>query len=132
MPSRLYEKLIKGLQRKQACIIFQLRSEHATLAKHLYTIGKLGSPTCHKCDRHQETVHHFLMQCAGYRREREEMMRSLGREGRSAGGIVKLLSSKTGMKALFRYINRTGRWRRTLGRFRETIDDGRNAKEVNR
>ncbi|KAF9035864.1 hypothetical protein BJ165DRAFT_1330957, partial [Panaeolus papilionaceus] len=109
-------KLIKGLQRKQACIVFQLRTGHAPLGKHLYTIGKTASPTCIKCNRHQETVYHFLMQCPAYHKERKEMLNNLGRRAWGEGGLVTILSTRSGLKALFRYLNRTGRWRRTLGR----------------
>ncbi|PPR08171.1 hypothetical protein CVT24_012137 [Panaeolus cyanescens] len=46
MPSRRYERLVKMLQRKQASMIFQLRTGHAPLAKHLHNMGKTDSPTC--------------------------------------------------------------------------------------
>ncbi|KAJ7175678.1 hypothetical protein C8R46DRAFT_830214, partial [Mycena filopes] len=63
MPSAKFRKLTSSLPRKHATLLFQLRSHHAPLAKHLFRLKKAPSPTCPCCGLHDETVDHFLHFC---------------------------------------------------------------------
>ncbi|KAJ6483777.1 hypothetical protein C8R47DRAFT_925726, partial [Mycena vitilis] len=63
MPSTKFRKLTKSLPRKHASLLFQLRSRHAPLARHLHRLTKAPSPNCPCCGLHDETVDHFLHFC---------------------------------------------------------------------
>ncbi|PPR06479.1 hypothetical protein CVT24_002565, partial [Panaeolus cyanescens] len=63
LPSKTFSKLTNHMQRKQASILFQLRTGHVQLKKYLHMIGKADSPVCEGCGRRNETVYHFLMEC---------------------------------------------------------------------
>ncbi|KAI0055114.1 hypothetical protein BV25DRAFT_1764572, partial [Artomyces pyxidatus] len=64
-PSPRFQKAIAGAQlpRRQASLLIQLRTGHVPLRRHLFTIGKVDSPTCPACGEHPESVFHFLMAC---------------------------------------------------------------------
>ncbi|KAJ7704558.1 hypothetical protein B0H17DRAFT_1224699, partial [Mycena rosella] len=63
LPSNKFRKLTAPLLRKHSAVLFQLRSQHAPLAKHLHRLNKLPSPTCPCCGVADETVDHFLHFC---------------------------------------------------------------------
>ncbi|KAF9044482.1 hypothetical protein BJ165DRAFT_1347686 [Panaeolus papilionaceus] len=97
-----YEVLVKGLRRKQASILFQLRIGHAPLAKHLFTIGKSQTTICNKCRERIETVYHFLMECRGYELQQKQSFTFLGRNKKT---MTKLLSDKNLLLKLFQYLD---------------------------
>ena len=49
----------------------QLVTNQHPLREHLYTTGRHNSPTCPVCGSADETVEHFLFECAGYETQRE-------------------------------------------------------------
>ncbi|KAJ7769948.1 hypothetical protein B0H16DRAFT_1277191, partial [Mycena metata] len=49
LPSSHFRKLTSSLPRKHSSLLFQLRSRHAPLAKHLHRLNKAPSPTCACC-----------------------------------------------------------------------------------
>ncbi|OBZ69518.1 hypothetical protein A0H81_10498 [Grifola frondosa] len=113
LPSRKYEKLIGKMPRRQANILFQLRTEHVPLQKHLHRIRRAESPICPACHAAPETVHHFLLTCPAHAHHRwTHLDRALGRTGRS---LSCLLNTSTAMKPLFSFINATGRLSETFG-----------------
>jgi hypothetical protein len=112
MPSKEYLKLVENLPRKKASLLFQLRVGQVPLRAHLYRITRAEAPNCEKCHGAIESVHHFLMVCPAYARERRVMAREGGRETRTMG---KLLSSEKLLPHLFRYVASTGRFAKTLG-----------------
>lgn len=107
-----YRKLIDGLPRKQAACLAQLRTNHVPLNKHLHRIKCHDTPDCPNCVGEAESVYHFLLRCPAYERPRRELLATLGRDARS---LSFLLTDKTAMRPLFRYIARTGRLASTFG-----------------
>ncbi|OJA15865.1 hypothetical protein AZE42_09984 [Rhizopogon vesiculosus] len=67
-----------GLPRRHSPLLFQLRTGHAPLNKHLYRITKVPSPTCQHCNLREETVHHFLIACPSYARQRHKLQEEIG------------------------------------------------------
>ncbi|PPQ81181.1 hypothetical protein CVT24_009472 [Panaeolus cyanescens] len=114
LPSRNFGKLTNKMQRKQASIIFQLRTGHAQLKKHLHRIGKADSPTCESCGKKDETVYHFLMECKSHEVARRRHFAYLGR---NSATMHRLLSDKRVTVKLFRYLNDTKRFTHNLGTF---------------
>ena len=73
-PSKKYLCLIAGLDRRQASLLFQLRSGHIGLNQHLFRIRKSDTPVCPNCQGITvESVKHFLINCPFYRRERHAL-----------------------------------------------------------
>ncbi|OAX36479.1 hypothetical protein K503DRAFT_695075, partial [Rhizopogon vinicolor AM-OR11-026] len=89
-----------------------LRTGHAQLNRHLLRIGKMGSPHCPHCQRIEETVHHFLLSCPIYQRERHILINALSRK---ASSISYLLTDPNATPHLVRYINASGRLKTTFG-----------------
>jgi hypothetical protein len=101
-----------SLPRKQASLLIQLRTGHAPLNKHLFNIKSTDSPICPVCEDAHETVHHFLLSCPAYERHRRHLFYTLNRGSRS---LATLLSHPKATKHLFKFINKTGRFKSTLG-----------------
>lgn len=112
IPSGRYRKLIARLPRRHAAILYQLRSGHVPLNKHLFRIGKVESPACHKCGHAQESVIHFLLQCPAYDEPRNMLTQKLGYHARS---LTQLLSTERALPHLFRFLTATGRFTATFG-----------------
>ncbi|KAJ8595545.1 hypothetical protein M405DRAFT_727800, partial [Rhizopogon salebrosus TDB-379] len=56
---------------------------HAPLNKYLHRIGKAESSQCPHYHQVDETVHHYLITCPFYRRERHILAGTLGRKATS-------------------------------------------------
>ena len=65
-----------------------LRTRHVLLNKHLACIGKVASPASLMCDRHDNTVHHFLFRCRAYNEHRKMLELSLERHGKSSKTLL--------------------------------------------
>ena len=94
----------------------QLRTGHVPLAAYLACISRTLSTTCPTCGDGPETVYHFLRECETYSLHRAVHLGALGRAGTS---IKYLLTSDKAARPLFKYINATGRFRRTFGVFKD-------------
>ncbi|KAG2743247.1 hypothetical protein P692DRAFT_20671378, partial [Suillus brevipes Sb2] len=70
------------------------------------------SPSCPHCPNTDETVHHYLLACPHYRKERHLLTAALGRD---ASSIQFLLSAPEATPHLVTYINATGRMKAVLG-----------------
>ena len=68
-PSKHYSLLIAELPRHHSSLLFQLRTGHIPLNKHLHCITKVPTPICQQCHQREETVHHFLLVCPSYARQ---------------------------------------------------------------
>lgn len=112
LPAKHFTNLIAKLPRKHASILFQLRSGHAPLRRHLHQLGKVQSPVCPACHSAHETVFHFLIKCPAHRNHRADLFQEVGLKGRN---IVYLLSSKEAVRPLFRFIHETGRLASVFG-----------------
>jgi hypothetical protein len=112
LPSKNFMKLVEGLPRKKASLLFQLRVGHVPLRAHLFRIKRADSPTCAECKRADETAHHYLMTCTAYADARRAMA---AEGGRNTLNIAKLLSTEKLLPHLFTYVARTGRFKETLG-----------------
>jgi len=112
MPSPKYTHLIKPLRQKHASILYQLRTGHIPLAKHLHHIAKADTPRCPCCGQEEETIHHFLFRCSAHREARQAMTRAAGID---AMDLNKLLSEKTLIPHLLKFISATGRLHTVFG-----------------
>lgn len=113
IPSRKFLRLISGLNRRQATIMTQLRTDHFPLNKYLFRIKRSDTPACPHCRGIVvETIHHFLFNCPHYRRERHILQTKLKRK---AGSLSYLLSNAHATIPLLAYIHATGRLKTTFG-----------------
>ena len=101
-----FQKLIKPLNRNETTLIDRLRSNHLPLNVFLHRIQRGESPTCSKCNNADETIRHYLFECAAYRQIRRETLDGLGRNSRDTRF---LLSTKKGVEAVLRYLKATKR-----------------------
>ena len=105
-PSKKYLRLIKGLDHRQASLLFQLRSGHIGLNHHLFHIRKSETPSCPLCQGITvETVKHFLLECPHYACERHELHRKLCC---NAGSLSFLLNSPAAVLPLLKFVHSTG------------------------
>ncbi|KAG2063387.1 hypothetical protein BDR04DRAFT_936807, partial [Suillus decipiens] len=92
--------------------IFQLRTGHIALNKHLHRIRKTPSAKCEKCNAHEETVHHFLLVCQSFIRQRNKLREEVGPRNCN---LRYLLNEDKGMRATLKYIARTKRMEQSFG-----------------
>ncbi|CAK5265676.1 unnamed protein product [Mycena citricolor] len=104
--------LVSESPRKLVSVLFQLRSGHSILARHLYKIGRAASPICPCCNRDDETVAHYLLRCPAHHNARRELHRCVGRNARS---IKALLSDPNTVPHLLRFVLRTRRFQTVFG-----------------
>ena len=121
-PSKKFLSLTSHLPKSKAGVVFQLRSGHIALNKHLHRLNKSDTPSCLQCEAGPpETVHHFLFDCTRYDRERHKLRIALGRKAHSTSH---LLAHKEGLKELLGFVAATGRFKRLSGEgaieFRDT------------
>ncbi|KIO14581.1 hypothetical protein M404DRAFT_101526, partial [Pisolithus tinctorius Marx 270] len=101
------------LPKRQTSLYIQLRTGHIPLNKHLHRIGRSDTPMCLQCGgTSQESVHHYLFQCARYVRECHILQRALGRDATS---MAYLLTNSKAQPHLLRYISATKRLQKTFG-----------------
>jgi hypothetical protein len=112
MPSKHYCMMADSLPCKQASLLIQLHTGHAPLNKHLLNIKNADSPICPACEDAHKTVHHFLLSCPVYKQHWHHLFYTLNRGSQS---LAILLAHPKGIKHLFKYISKTGRFKNTLG-----------------
>jgi hypothetical protein len=113
MPSAKFRKLTSTLPRKHAALLFQLRSHHAPLARHLHRLKKSPTPTCPCCGQHEETVDHFLHHCPAH----DYARRRLRATSRLAAFTKHLLTDQDLLPDFFAFIQHTGRFHAVFGDF---------------
>jgi len=101
LPSDKFSKQTLKMLCKHTSLLFQLRSGHIPLNKHLHRIQKADSPTCPRCHQHDETVMHYVMHCLAHKNARHEMIQ-VG--GRGARDLSKLLTEPKLFPHLFQFI----------------------------
>lgn len=111
-PSKKFAKKIEKLPRRHSSLMFQLRTGHIALNKHLKRIAKSPTARCPACENHDETVHHFILVCPAYVNQREQMRKEVGARQCK---IEYLLNESKGMRATLTYIARTRRLEQTFG-----------------
>jgi hypothetical protein len=113
-PSKKYLHLIKNLDRRQASLLFQLRSGHVALNHHLFRIRRSETPFCPHCQGITvETVKHFLLDCPQNVRERHELRIKLRR---NTDSLSFLLSSPVAVLPLLKFVHATGRFKSFFGK----------------
>ena len=113
-PSKKYLHLILGLDRRQASLLFQLRSGHIGLNQHLFRIRKSDTPACPNCQGITvESVKHFLIDCLFCRHERHALHTKLTH---NASSLSFLLSSPVAVLPLLKYVHATGRFKSHFGK----------------
>lgn len=123
-PSNKFAAKTASLPRKHSSLLFQLRTGHIALNKHLHRISKSQSAKCENCNAHEETVHHFLLVCPTFTRQRDAMRLEVGPRKYN---IKHLLNDTQGMRATLKYIARTRRFEQTFGDV--TPPQGKRGKE---
>lgn len=127
LPSKTWLATIASIPRRHASILFQLRTGHVALNKHLHRIKCADSPLCPACEEAPESVDHFLLFCPAYDRAR---MRLLFEGGPQTRGLHALLSERKLLRPLLQYIHETGRFKRTLGDLRLPQEAARDAPKA--
>ncbi|KAI0774616.1 hypothetical protein BD413DRAFT_472502 [Trametes elegans] len=112
LPSEDFVNLVRLLPRRQAALLFQLRTGHIPLAVHLHRINCAESAQCLGCGGGEETVEHFLLQCPRYEAEQRRFLGPWGGPARDMGA---LLNSMEALKPLFQFIGATWRFHARLG-----------------
>ena len=90
LPGGHTRKLYDDLKRNEARVLAQMRTGMARVNAYLHVIGHANTAMCN-CGQAEETVAHYLFDCAQWGKEREEMMR--GREEKS-GSLSFFLGGK--------------------------------------
>jgi serine/threonine protein kinase len=107
-------KLVKHMTRRQSSLLIRLRTGHAPLNRHLWSIKAAESPGCNACGRdEEETVRHFLVSCPAHEQARAVLRNKIG--ARNASNISTLLTQRKFLKPLFKFVDTTGRFRGLLG-----------------
>ena len=110
-PCKRFMKAIGNLPKFKAGTMYQMRSGHIALNKHLHRINRSDTPLCLQCNSGmQETVHHMLFECPRYDRERHVLRNKLGR---AAISTPCLLANRDGMRETWKFIEATGRLKPT-------------------
>ena len=125
-PSNKLISLIAKLLRKLASILLQLRMGHMPLAKHLFCIRKIDSPTCPACQQSMESVQHFILHCTAHQAARQTLQNSIG--GRNIN-VMKILTSLKSLWALFKYVAETGCLNSTFGTLLELREEEEGGSE---
>ena len=112
MPSKQFRKLAGKLNCRQTSTLVQLCTGHVPLRKHLVRIARADDPTCPHCSQGEESVHHFLFECAAWQRERWHMSNKLGRAAKEANSVM---NTPRGVAELMRYIGCTERFKDVFG-----------------
>ncbi|KIK82766.1 hypothetical protein PAXRUDRAFT_109233, partial [Paxillus rubicundulus Ve08.2h10] len=84
--------------------IFQLRTGHALLNKHLHCITRSDTVKCPKCTTREETIHHFLAECPAYKTQCLCLRQAIGRK---ANNISSLLNDASCIKHMLAYLHDT-------------------------
>ncbi|KIK32255.1 hypothetical protein CY34DRAFT_101892, partial [Suillus luteus UH-Slu-Lm8-n1] len=79
---------------------------------HLHRINKAEDPYCPHCLNTEESVHHFLLECTHYLRQRHTIQNELGHDTSS---IPHLLTDTEAIKHLVKYVNDTKCLKNTFG-----------------
>ncbi|KAJ7144376.1 hypothetical protein C8R44DRAFT_601547 [Mycena epipterygia] len=114
-PSAKFRKLTATLPRKHASLLFQLRSRHIPLARHLFRLKKVPCPICQCCGEAEESVDHFLHFCPAH----DHARRLLHATNPLAHYNKHLLADPEFLPDLFIFIQRTGRFHSVFGDFKE-------------
>lgn len=109
---RSFIKLTSTFSKRLTSLYVFLRTGHAPLNFHLHRIRKSDSSSCPHCPEAEETVHHYLLTCPQYRRERHLLNTALGQDSSS---ISFLLTDPLATPHLVKFVNATGRMRAVLG-----------------
>jgi ribonuclease HI len=112
MPSSKFRKLTSTLPRKHVSLLFQLRSQHAPLAKH-HRLKKSPSPDCPCCSSHEETVEHYLHFCPTHDAARRQLQATNCLVAHSKS----LLTDPDLLPDLFLFIQHSGRFHSVFGDF---------------
>ncbi|KAG8928197.1 hypothetical protein FRC01_006320, partial [Tulasnella sp. 417] len=95
-----------------ACsILVQLRTGHIALNFYLHRFARHNTPLCPTCEE-PETVEHFILDCARYRRERSTLMNKLAttNPGGDPFNITNILSNPEAHKPLIKFLTATERF----------------------
>lgn len=112
LPSPKYMAAIRSLSRRQAAVIFQLRTGHIPLNSHLHRISRAPARTCPACGAAPETVHHFLLLCPAFANARARFLTGMGRRSRD---LSALLGTPAAFRPLLMYVGATRRLAHTFG-----------------
>jgi hypothetical protein len=105
--SNHFAKIINNFPHCHSSPLFQLRSRHALLNKHLHHIAKADTAKCLQCNKGNESVHHYLFNCRAFSRRHSTLRESLGTK---VHHVKYILNDTKCLKPLFKFITSTGRF----------------------
>ena len=112
LPSNKFTALVDSLPRRHTSALVQLRTGHTPLNHHLARIGKVPSPACARCGAAYKTVHHYVLMCPAYQKERSILRWKVGSRKMN---LSSLLTERSALKELLRYLARTQRFTQVFG-----------------
>ncbi|CDO70034.1 hypothetical protein BN946_scf184551.g2 [Trametes cinnabarina] len=121
LPSKAFDELLVSLPRRHANLLIQLRVGHVPLQAYFARIGNAADATCPTCREEPESVAHYLLRCSTYTIHRAVHFLPLGFSGRN---LRTLLNMEDALRPLFKFINATGRLRRTFGELADITMSG--------
>jgi ribonuclease HI len=113
-PFDAFRRCQYNLKRGQASLLIQVRSGHIPLNSYLHRIKKSDTKSCQLCQptpgeaRPEETVKHYLFECAAHADQRQVFARKLGRGHFNFQDIMQDVKR---MKALANFITKTERFK---------------------
>lgn len=95
------------INRKNIVLAHRLRTGHMPLNKFGFLMKKVSSPNCEHCGT-IEDVHHLLMECARYRRERNILLTELKINRSDLGSLLCILSNphSEGARKIYKFVSR--------------------------
>ncbi|KAI9573119.1 hypothetical protein HD554DRAFT_1992212, partial [Boletus coccyginus] len=82
-------KLTNELPKRHVAALFQLRTGHAPLNKHLFRIKMAPSPNCTYCNTgHHETVPHLLLDCHHFEPQRSWLRGKIKDKARNLSALL--------------------------------------------
>jgi ribonuclease HI len=112
-----YRKRQNELTREQTSLLIQIRSGHIPVNVFLFRIGKANTKHCQECqitegeETPDETVNHFLFECRAHTNHRKTLEEIIGRDNLN---LQTIMSDTKLMKALARFIVKTGRFKKEI------------------
>jgi len=113
-PSKKFRQISDTLNKAGTSILTQLRTEHVPLNAYLHKFHLVNSMTCSKCGKDAETVTHYLLHCASYRKQRKKLKDTMGKTKLDIG----ILGNKKHIGQVLAYIKQTERFDTSHGQIK--------------
>jgi hypothetical protein len=115
-PSNVIRRIYSNLDRSNASLVTQLRSQHIPLASYLHQIKAIDSDLCLRCFD-PETADHFLLKCPCWDTQRAKLRKAIGRH---RFNLTTLLALPQTIKATLEFVHETNKFPLLSKRFHLT------------